>query len=223
MTVNIADGQSLTGSLQLFKNGVLIASSSQIYYSAPTPTLTPTRTLTSTPGASATATPTLTATQTQTNTPTRTSTQTPTQTATRTLTPTPTATPTLTPTATTTTYSLTIYGQRGTNYPTADSADIYYSTDGTTYLSAGASINSDSCTSRKVITGLTSGTTVYIKLYDPTNLVAYVKSNIATGTTCPADTTGGVCINSTPISGNKSVALTVCTQNTIDGNSFIPC
>jgi hypothetical protein len=104
MNVNIADGESLTGSLQLFKSSsagiVLVASSSQIYYSAPTPTptptptLTPTRTLTATPGQSPTQTPTLTATQTLT----RTLTPTPTQTRTQTVTPT--ATKTLTPTAT---------------------------------------------------------------------------------------------------------------------------
>jgi hypothetical protein len=162
MNVIMADGESLTGSLQLFKNGLLIASSSQIYYSAPTPTptptptLTPTRTLTATPGASATQTPTLTATQTltrtltptPTTTPTLTATRTPTRTATRTLTPTPTptntptiagATPTATPTLTPTlTRTLT---PTPTPSSTGFTVNIYYKKNTATTAHAWSGLN----------------------------------------------------------------------------------
>ena len=98
MNVVIADGQYLTGSLQLFKNGVLYATASQIFGQPVTPTpsitpsITPTRTPSVTPslsvGASSPVTPT--------TTPSTTKTQTPTATPSKTTTATPSLTPSIT-------------------------------------------------------------------------------------------------------------------------------
>lgn len=74
----------------------LTSRAARFYISHPTPTITPTATVTITPTPTTTATPT----STQTPTPTRTPTITPTPTSTRTPTSTPSHTPTLTPTAT---------------------------------------------------------------------------------------------------------------------------
>jgi hypothetical protein len=135
MNIIIADGQYLTGSLQLFKNGVLYATASQIFGQpvtpspSVTPTVTPTKTPTSTPsntpslsiGASVSTTPSITPSTTKTPTPTKTPSTTPTpsisitpsitlsvtNTPSQTPSNTPSPTPSITPTPSPSTVSLT--------------------------------------------------------------------------------------------------------------------
>jgi hypothetical protein len=148
-----------------------------------------------------------------------------TSTTTTTTTAAPTTTTTSTTTSTTTaapTYTLNIYGAKGTAFSVIENADIYLSTDGINYSTATATISSTSCTLRKTITGISSGTTYYVKLYDPTFLVNYLKFTGTTGTSCPAEA-AGACVYSIVVNANTNIALTATTQNTIDGNTFVPC
>jgi hypothetical protein len=117
-------------------------------------------------------------------------------------------------------YTVEFYGKLGQT-PSADSANIFYSLNGTTWNPviipgpATASIDSIACNSRGTIS-VSAGSTLYVSLRGSAGNSIYY--NAQTGTTCPSNTATyceDVTAFSTTINAATDIALTAYVSSTL--------